>query len=996
MLKQSKEGNIMDQERQEKPSQTVTSLLLFSRRKFLHWTAALGFSAGAVGIWLSRQENASASPGDERVPAQASFALANVAGHWPFDEGVGTTTADTSGNRHRGTLSRGVKWVTGGATQTAAARARDHALHFNGKSGAIEIDASVLNTSMSYSLSAWVLLDTTANWSTAVSQDSDVHSGFFLQLTAPSQGNTFSFSLINANVPGASTTHAFAPFQSLTGIWYHLVGSYDATLQQISLYINGSLVDQQSVPAAWAAKGHTIVGRGKVNGKLTDYWPGQIDDVQAYQRVLAASDVETLYGSSNRNHLNKDALLSYYSGLYANTPYPQSFADPQWFKENIPFLDCPDSAIQDVYYYRWSAYKRHLRYTVPGVGYILTEFLANIDYAGLYSSINAAAGHHIYEGRWLHNQRYLNDYQNFWLNGADSRIQPREYSFWIADAYYARYLVNADQPFLTSFLNQLDANYQAWATPSNYNNTTGRYGTGYDANVGLYYQTPVWDAMEFSLSSYQDPVDPYHGGEGYRPTINAYMYGDAQAIAHIAQLAGNHSLATAYLHRAATLKKTMQSKLWNKSLDFFVPFFRSSQVFDGRGLFDGREEIGYIPWYFNMPDPQYSIAWSYLMNPAHFYTAYGPTTGDQSYVASINANGFSVGQNLFMYQAGGCCRWDGPSWPFSTSQTLTAMANVLNNQSHYRAPISASDYYTSLRNYALTQYKDGYPYVAEAHSPTAATWIYDGTNRSEHYNHSTYNDLVITGLVGLRPRADAVLEVNPLVPSHGSNAWSYFCLEDVLYHGHLITILYDRDGTRYGHGAGFQIYVDGALASLSPTIRRVTVKLPSSQPIVHQTRFENYASNNVSPGTTTAYSTPQASYTFSASDSSLGAAFDGIINYDRTNPTRWSNYQSGNSTDWLQVSFPASKTINSATIYFYSDTDNPGTKAPKDYTIQWWNGSTWNTASHQVKAPATPTGNAMNTVRFDTITTTQLRLIVTNALPASVGIVEFEVWSLPS
>lgn len=451
--------------------------------------------------------------------------------------------------------------------------------------------------------------------------------------------------------------------------------------------------------------------------------------------------------------------------------------------------------------------------------------MTDVPYAGLYSSINAAAGHHIYEGRWLHNQQYLNDYQTFWLSGADKRIQPRQYSFWIANAYYACYLVNADQTFLTGLLNQLDANYQAWTTPSNYNATTGRYGTGYDADFGLYYQTPVWDAMENSLSSYQDPVDAYHGGEGYRPTINAYQYGDALAIAQIAQLAGNLGLAAKYAKQATTLKKTMQAKLWNPSLNFFVPYFRSPKVFDGHGLFDGREEIGYIPWYFNLPDPQYSVAWRYLMDSDHFYTAYGPTTGDQSYRASISANGFNVGMNLFMYQADKPYRWNGPSWPFATSQTLTAMANVLNNQSFYRAPISADDYYTLLRNYALTQYKDGYPYVAEAHSPTAATWIYDTPNHSEHYNHSTYNDLIITGLIGLRPRADNVLEVSPLVPTQGPNSWKYFCLEDVLYHRHLVTILYDQDGTRYKQGTGFQLFVDGAKIWSSPTIQHVRVKL---------------------------------------------------------------------------------------------------------------------------------------------------------------------------
>ena len=71
--------------------------------------------------------------------------------------------------------------------------------------------------------------------------------------------------------------------------------------------------------------------------------------------------------------------------------------------------------------------------------------------------------------------------------------------------------------------------------------------------------------------------------------------------------------------------------------------------------------------------------------------------------------------------------------------------------------------------------------------------------RGRHYNHSTFCDLVISGLVGLRPRGDEVVEVNPLVPE---NAWDWFCLDNVAYHGRTLTILWDRTGQRYGQGKG--------------------------------------------------------------------------------------------------------------------------------------------------------------------------------------------------
>ena len=52
----------------------------------------------------------------------------------------------------------------------------------------------------------------------------------------------------------------------------------------------------------------------------------------------------------------------------------QGLQEPQWYKDNIPFVDTPDTNINGVYYYRWSTHKRALRYTTAGAGYIATEY----------------------------------------------------------------------------------------------------------------------------------------------------------------------------------------------------------------------------------------------------------------------------------------------------------------------------------------------------------------------------------------------------------------------------------------------------------------------------------------------------------------------------------------------------------------------------------------------------------------------------------------------
>jgi hypothetical protein len=86
------------------------------------------------------------------------------------------------------------------------------------------------------------------------------------------------------------------------------------------------------------------------------------------------------------NFLNHETPIS---GFFGQT----------FLKENIPFIDIPDTNIQSVYYYRFSALQRHLRYTIPSTRYILTEFVNPGGCAAAFDTIDAATGHQIDEAR---------------------------------------------------------------------------------------------------------------------------------------------------------------------------------------------------------------------------------------------------------------------------------------------------------------------------------------------------------------------------------------------------------------------------------------------------------------------------------------------------------------------------------------------------------------------------------------------------------------------
>lgn len=142
------------------------------------------------------------------------------------------------------------------------------------------------------------------------------------------------------------------------------------------------------------------------------------------------------------------------------------------------------------------------------------------------------------------------------------------------------------------------------------------------------------------------------------------------------------------------------------------------------------------------------------------------------------------------------------SWPYSTGHTLKSLAAIYRSGT---TNVTSEQYLQYLQTYARTQQKDDHPYVAESHYPFLDTWSADSWNHSEHYDHSTNNDDVITGLLGIIPQQDNTLEISPITPKN----WTYFALENLSYHGHLVTILYDKYGSRYKVGHGLTVFVDG-------------------------------------------------------------------------------------------------------------------------------------------------------------------------------------------
>jgi Mannosylglycerate hydrolase MGH1-like glycoside hydrolase domain/NedA-like, galactose-binding domain/Glycosyl hydrolase family 65, C-terminal domain len=640
-------------------------------------------------------------------------------------------------------------------------------------------------------------------------------------------------------------------------------------------------------------------------------------------------------GCTNRNDypiLDHNKLATQYYG-----------EDAQWYMDNIPFFECSDKQIEQVYYYRWKMYKAHIR-NVGNNNFVITEFINHVPWdRDPYCTINAATMHHIYEGRWLKDNRYMDGYiNNMYQDGGDNR----HYSESIADAAYARYLVNADSKFITGQLDSMKEKYDEWKDH-------------WDSSKNLYYIPAMPDATEYTIASIDASggKDGFDDGEAFRSTINSYMYGNAMAISHIAAMKGDTATSRKYFQRAASLKSNVEHDLWNDSLQHFTDRYKVDNKYVHYWNFiRGRELAGMIPWYFNLPadSPTYNAAWKHVTDTSQLLGRFGLRTNEPSYQFYFKQFVFFQGQRG--------SQWNGPSWPYQTSQVLTGMANFLNN--YEQDVITASDYLKILRLFTQQHFlPNGKIDLVENYDPNLGGPIvyYYWSN---HYNHSSYNNLVITGLCGIRPSEGDTLVINPLV----DNSIRYFCLDDVLYHGHRLTVVYDKDGTKYNVGKGLTVFVDGVKKSLSQNRNKqevvvgvVVVKNNSEK------QPEDVALNILHTG----YPLPLASVN-SVPDTSLYQAIDGRIWYFPEITNSWTTIGSTSKSDWYSIDFGAAHEISNVKIYLFAD--NETFAAPDSISIEYKNGGQWQPVKVKEHNPVQPIGNTVNTIAFDKVKATAIRI----------------------
>lgn len=632
--------------------------------------------------------------------------------------------------------------------------------------------------------------------------------------------------------------------------------------------------------------------------------------------------------------------------------------DAPWYEERIPFFESADPRLDAVYYYRWALFRAHQR-DLGTEGYISTEFLDDVSWQREpFASLNDATGFHIGEGRWLNDRRYAGDYIDFMYRGGNDR----HFTDYMADSVYGRFLVDGDREAALRHLQTMRHIYRLWDEK-------------YDFTKGLYFVEPLLDATEYTVSSIDASggKDGFRGGDSFRPSVNSYMFANARALSRLAEMAGDQAMAREYAARADALRSRTLDALWSSDLSHFIDRYKvENEHVKYWSPIRARELVGYLPWMFDLApdDARYAAAWTHLLSPEALAGKTGMRTVEASYQYYMKQYRY-LGSDPE-------CQWNGPVWPFQTTQVLHGMANLLDHHDH-KGPVTRGAYMRLLRQYAALHYQDGRLDLEEDYHPETGKPIV-GLDRSHHYFHSGFVDLVMTGLVGIRPRADDVLEVNPLLPDAGDpQALAWFRVQNVPYHGRRIAITWDRDGRHYGRGKGLSIEVDGQEVARSETLRRLTVPIDRA-PVPAYARPINRAVQLVRG------MFPKGQASSNADTENVHDAIDGRLWFFPDLPNGWSSAPSGKE-QWYAVDLGEPARLARAELAFFDDRKTHA--VPGALRLQAWTGQEWRdlTAS-RVK----PVPNGITHVDWPETTASRVRVVMRQRPGRAIRLVEFKLF----
>ncbi|MFN0207893.1 MAG: MGH1-like glycoside hydrolase domain-containing protein [Planctomycetota bacterium] len=475
----------------------------------------------------------------------------------------------------------------------------------------------------------------------------------------------------------------------------------------------------------------------------------------------------------------------------------------QWSNSNVATFDCSDPFVTKQFWHRAYVLKKNfmnprmgkLQHRTSTEGRWHSEWYQNV--------ISYGAAHQIREARWFADPSYSwGHLQTFCENPRPDGVFPShitpdgqkggQYTDWISSTAIDLMAVHPNTELLKKNFPALAKNAKAWIDVYD---KDGDFLPVVDSHwwTGMEWQPSFFYFYDYLAKKGEDDLE--------RVDLAAYAYGNAKNVAECARLLGNESVGAELETLANNIKNAVEKKLWNAEWQFFL----SNRYQDDKPALV-KEEIGVYPFYFGLPaaGKGYEAAWKSIIDPAEMWGPWPVRSCSLKCAAYAPGVFWPVGENV----ATGCM-WNGPTWPHANSIILTAMARTL--REYPRCELNKKHLFELFNSFTKAQFKNGdinNPWTGEYYHAETGEWL----TAERDYNHSTYLDILIPDIIGLVPRNDNVLEIDPLMPSTNEGGWSYFILDGQYYRGHYITILWDEPDGKKQFGAaadeGLTVFVD--------------------------------------------------------------------------------------------------------------------------------------------------------------------------------------------
>ncbi|MFU8854671.1 LamG domain-containing protein [Micromonospora sp. SL1-18] len=159
-------------------------------------------------------------------------------------------------------------------------------------------DQPVLRTDQSFTMSAWVTLDSLTGTRAVLSQRGVHESGGWLKYA--SSLSKWQCAVTSADVTGSATATVSSTSPAEAGVWTHVACVYDAGRSQLRLYVNGALEGTLAISfTPMASSGPLLVGRTLYRDQFVDKWAGAVDDIGVYQGAMTDAQVKVLHDAQS-------------------------------------------------------------------------------------------------------------------------------------------------------------------------------------------------------------------------------------------------------------------------------------------------------------------------------------------------------------------------------------------------------------------------------------------------------------------------------------------------------------------------------------------------------------------------------------------------------------------------------------------------------------------------------------------------------------------------